>query len=84
MEVLSTRDRYNETVMTGLRTRWGVSLKKVREEFGPGYEDYLRAQAAPYLRDHLLFHEKDVLYTARNAKFLADGIASDLFMINLK
>ena len=84
IEVLTPRDRYNETVMTGLRTRWGVSLKKVREEFGADYEEYLRTQAAPYLRDHLLFLDKDVLYTARNAKFLADGIASDLFMINLK
>lgn len=83
-ELLSTRDRYNETVMTGLRTRWGVSLRKVREEFGPVYEKQLLEQAAPYLRDQYLFLEDDVLYTARKGKFLADGIASDLFMINLK
>ena len=75
---------HNEAVMMGLRTRWGVSLTKVREEFGPNYEAYLKRQAAPYLRDQLLFLDDDTLYTARKGKFLVDGIASDLFMINLK
>ncbi len=84
VEALSDRDRYNELVMTGLRTRWGVSLNKVREDFGAVYEAYLRQQAAPYLKEQLLFLDGDVLYTARKGKFLADGIASDLFMINLK
>lgn len=84
IEELSTRDRYNETVMTGLRTRWGVSLTRIREEFGSAYEGYLRNQAAPYLKDQLLFLDNDTLYTARKGKFFADGIASDLFMINLK
>jgi oxygen-independent coproporphyrinogen-3 oxidase len=84
VEELSIRDRYNETVMMGLRTRWGVSLKKIREEFGPNYEAYLRRQSGPYLKEQLLFLDEDTLYTARKGKFLADGIASDLFMINLK
>lgn len=83
-EELSTRDRYNEMVMTGLRTRWGVSLRQVREAFGPRYEQYLLRQAAPYLEEQFLFLEGEVLFTARKGKFLADGIASDLFMINLK
>ena len=83
-ELLSTRDRYNEIVMTGLRTRWGVSLRAVRDRFGPGYEQFLLKQAAPYIRDQFLFLEDGVLYTSRKGKFLADGIASDLFMVNLK
>jgi oxygen-independent coproporphyrinogen-3 oxidase len=84
VEELSSRDRYNETVMMGLRTRWGVSLVRIREDFGPEYEAYLRRQATPYLKEQLLFMDGDILYTARKGKFLADGIASDLFMINLK
>ena len=84
VEELSARDRYNETVMMGLRTSWGVSLGRIREDFGPHYEAYLRQQAGPYLREQLLFMDGDILYTARKGKFLVDGIASDLFMINLK
>lgn len=82
-ETLSVRDRYNEMVMTGLRTMWGVSLEAVRREFGKTYEAYLLKQAAPYLERHLLFRDGEQLYTSRSGKFLADGIASDLFMLNL-
>ncbi len=83
-EILTPRDRYNEAVMTGLRSRWGVSLKKIEEEFGEVYKAYLLQQAAPYLRDQFLFLDSETLYTSGKGKFLADGIASDLFMINLK
>ncbi len=83
-EILSERDRYNESVMTGLRTMWGVSLKKIRNDFGPTYERYLKKQSHKYVQEHLLFWDGDVLLTTKKGKFLADGIASDLFMINLK
>ncbi|MEO0572776.1 MAG: radical SAM family heme chaperone HemW [Bacteroidota bacterium] len=83
-EALSTKDRYNEYVMTGLRTIWGVSLEKIRQEFDPIYEKYLVKQADKYVHEHLLFWDGEVLLTTRKGKFLADGIASDLFMINLE
>jgi oxygen-independent coproporphyrinogen-3 oxidase len=45
MKVLSVTDRYNEYVMTGLRTIWGVSLDRIEAEFGRTYSDYLHKQA---------------------------------------
>ncbi len=83
-ESLTDRDRYNEAVMTGLRTQWGVSFLRIREEIGPKYENYLRMQAEHYIRKGWLFEDEERLFTARAAKFLADGIASDLFMLNLE
>lgn len=83
-EVLSKRDRYNEYVMTGLRTIWGVSLEKISAEFGAIFESYLKQQAEKYVDEHLLFWDDNVLLTTKKGKFLADGIASDLFMINLE
>ena len=83
-ELLSKRDRYNEYVMTGLRTIWGVSLEKIRNDFGPTYERYLKKQSGKYVQEHLLFWDGEVLLTTKKGKFLADGIASDLFMINLE
>jgi oxygen-independent coproporphyrinogen-3 oxidase len=83
IEVLSKRDRYNEYMMTGLRTIWGVSLGRVRTEFGPKYVEYLLQQAEPHLRNHLLYLDGDTLLISKKGKFLADGIASDLFMVNL-
>ena len=83
-EELSLQDRYNEAVMTRLRTQWGVSLAFIRSEFGPRFESYLLQLAAPYLEQHKLYREADRLFLTKSGKFLADGIASDLFMINLK
>jgi oxygen-independent coproporphyrinogen-3 oxidase len=82
-EILSKRDRYNEYVMTGLRTIWGVSLGRVLSEFGPKYLEYLLQQAEPHRQNHLLYLDGDTLLISKKGKFLADGIASDLFMVNL-
>ncbi|MFN3640731.1 MAG: radical SAM family heme chaperone HemW [Flavobacterium sp.] len=83
-ETLTKTDRYNEYVMTGLRTIWGVSLERVEHEFGSTYRDYLEQQAARYYEDHLLYLDDTILKTTRKGKFLSDGIASDLFLLNLE
>ena len=82
-EILSKTDQYNEYIMTGLRTIWGVSLEKIETEFGSNYLDYLRQQAEKYISDKLLKVENNILKTTKKGKFLSDGIASDLFLLNL-
>jgi len=83
-ETLTKTDRYNEYVMTGLRTIWGISLDRIEKEFGKTYLDYLNQQAAKYIEDHLLFVDDNILRTTKSGKFLSDGIASDLFLLNLE
>tara|TARA_R110002050_G_scaffold196426_2_gene331401 strand:+ start:110346 stop:111479 length:1134 start_codon:yes stop_codon:yes gene_type:complete len=82
-EVLSKSDVYNEYVMTGLRTIWGVSLARIATEFGLDYHKYIHQQAQKYIDEKLLIIENDTLLTTTKGKFLADGIAANLFMINL-
>ncbi|MFY8069486.1 MAG: radical SAM family heme chaperone HemW [Flavobacterium sp.] len=84
IETLTKTDRYNEYIMTGLRTIWGVSLKRIEQEFGKTYLDYLNQQAAKFIEDHLLFVDDNILRTTKNGKFLCDGITSDLFLLNLE
>lgn len=83
-EVLSKTDRYNEYIMTGLRTIWGISLDRIETEFGATYLDYLNQQSQKYIEDHLLFVDENILRTTKKGKFLSDGIASDLFLLNLE
>lgn len=83
-EILSVPDRYNEYVMTGLRTIWGVSLLRIETEFGSKYLDYLQKQAQKFISDDLLFVENNILKPTSKGKFLTDGIASDLFFLNLE
>lgn len=84
IEILSITDRYNEYVMTGLRTIWGVSLERIETEFGSEYLDYLNKQLQKFLADDLVFIEKGVFKPTKKGKFLTDGIASDLFFLNLE
>jgi oxygen-independent coproporphyrinogen-3 oxidase len=82
IEILSITDRYNEYIMTGLRTIWGVSLSRIETEFGTEYLDYLHKQALKFISDDLLSIENNILKPTKKGKFLTDGIASDLFFIN--
>lgn len=82
-ETLSTTDKYNEYVMTGLRTIWGVSLDKVETDFGKNYKKYLLEQSQKHMNAHLLYLDDGKLLVTKKGKFLSDGIASDLFKLNL-
>ncbi|HEY9169227.1 MAG TPA: radical SAM family heme chaperone HemW [Lutibacter sp.] len=85
-EQLTEINRFNEYIMTGLRTIWGVSFQKIEKEFGAMYLQDLKKSAERHIKSGLLEIEQrsfsgDVLVTTKKGKFLADGIASDLFKI---
>ena len=82
-ETLSITDKYNEYVMTGLRTIWGVSLEKIEKDFGLKFRTYVLQQAQKHIEEHLLFLDDDRIVVTKKGKFLSDGLASDLFILNL-
>ena len=82
IETLTQTDRYNEYIMTGLRTIWGVSLEKVESDFGSVYSAYLMEQADVFIKQHLLYIDGAHLRVTKKGQFLSDGIASELFILN--
>ena len=83
-ETLSKKDKYNEYVMTRLRTQDGISIKEVTHMFGVQFLEYLLEQSQQHIDRHLLFLDGDQLIVTKKGKFLSDGIASDLFLIELQ
>jgi len=81
VEELAVSDRYNEYVMTGLRTIWGVSLDKIKIDFGQEYYDYLIKTSEKFLTNGLLENKNQKLIITPKGKFLSDGIISELFKI---
>ena len=81
VEILLKQDQYNEYIMTGLRTIWGISLHKVEVDFGVKYKTHLKSSAEKFINQGVLEIIDGKLFTAKKGKFLTDGIASDLFMI---
>lgn len=81
-EHLSVTDKYNEYIMTGLRTMWGVSLKKIEVNFGPSYAIYFKKMSQKFIADSLMHTKEAHYFLTPKGKFLGDGIASDLFYIS--
>ena len=69
--------------MTGLRTSSGVSLKIIREKIGKKFVNYLEENSKSRILSNDLYWDGDYLHITKKSKFLSDGIASDLFMIDL-
>lgn len=82
IESLSVNDQFNEYIMTGLRTIWGVSLEKIKNDFGEEYQNILENNSKKFIKQDLLYIENQTLKTTAKAKFLADGLASELFILS--
>ena len=81
-EKLTQIDQYNEYIMTGLRTMWGISLSNLQEKFGKKIENHFVKKSKKFIESKLLIIENDLIKTSKKGKFLSDGIASELFLIN--
>ena len=80
-EQLDTRTRYNEYIITGLRTMWGISTEELKKKFGDRLSKYCLEQARSYLENGKLELHNDRLKLTREGIFISDGIMSDLLII---
>ncbi|WP_088323775.1 radical SAM family heme chaperone HemW [Polaribacter tangerinus] len=81
-EILSIEDRYNEYVMTGLRTMWGVSIDKINSDYGLKFAQYILQRSQKYRAQKLLSLHNNTLKTTKKGSFLVDGIITDFFMVS--
>lgn len=80
-EILSEKDQFNEMMMIGLRTVWGVDLGKMNEKFSDEILEIFRKSIQPKLNDEILKIKDNHLKIPEKYWFMADGIASDLFIL---
>jgi oxygen-independent coproporphyrinogen-3 oxidase len=80
-EILSIEDTFNEYIMTGLRTMWGVSLKKIETEYGLKIKEQLIENTTELVKSDFLVIEDHYIKITPTGKFLSDGIASKLFLV---
>ncbi|WP_418834575.1 radical SAM family heme chaperone HemW [Parabacteroides johnsonii] len=81
IEKLDINTKYNDFIITGLRTMWGIRTANIREQFGEEKQAYLERQAATYLHQGLLIYENDTLTLSKEGIFISDGIMSDLLWV---
>lgn len=78
-ELLSIIQQMNEQIMIGLRTIEGINLPAFTDKFGEQYTNDLSARAGRFAGKNLLETTSHFIRLTPSGKFLADGIAADLF-----
>ena len=82
IETLDKSTRYNDLIITSIRTVWGLSLVQLEKEFGTDYLNYALLNAQKYLQTEELIIEKDHLRLTPKGVFISDGIMSDLLWVD--
>lgn len=80
-EHLSLNEKYNEFILTGLRTMWGINLAELKQQFGKSNYDYCIENAGKYIDKDLLKIEENSMKLTREGIFISDGIMSDLMIV---
>lgn len=81
VEQLNQYDRFNEYIMTSLRTMWGTQLLKIEQEYGKVFLADTKKAIQPFLEKHWLIIRDDHLILTQEGKLFADYIASELFLL---
>ena len=82
IEELDLYTRYNDFVLTSIRTCWGMSLSHLRSTYGEALYRYCLRMAKPHLEQGVLEISGDILKLTRKGIFISDGIMSDLMWVS--
>ncbi|HEY4799794.1 MAG TPA: radical SAM family heme chaperone HemW [Bacteroidia bacterium] len=81
-EVLTETQKFNEYVLTALRTNKGMDLNFVREKFPSAYYSLLQDGLIDFIKQKLVLQKKNKIILSDKGKLFADKIASDLFLVS--
>lgn len=80
VEILSNKDHYNEYIMTGLRTKWGIDIRKI-EILGAGFLQNFRNESKSLLEDGTLVQRGSTFHINDDHLIFCDSISSKLFYL---
>ncbi len=79
-EILSKEDKYNEYVMTSLRTSWGCNIEKIERDYGKSYAHNFLKNIKKYLDSGIMLMKDNSFILTDKGMLFADGIAAELFV----
>lgn len=80
-EELDLYSRYNDFVLTSIRTCWGMPLDKLKTDFGETLCNYCLKMAHTHLTQGTLEIKGNTLKLTGKGIFISDGIMSDLMWV---
>jgi oxygen-independent coproporphyrinogen-3 oxidase len=79
-EQLNTKTRFNEYIMTSLRTMWGIDLEYIEKMFEKEGYDYVVNLAGKFREYGLMKQDKKTLVLTNQGKMISDNIISEFMM----
>jgi len=79
VEVLSNQQKFNEYIMTSLRTIWGCDSNYIEQTFGTEQKNSFICKTEKYILKGFMIFSNNIFLLTDEGKLFADGIASDLF-----
>ena len=80
-EILSEQDKYNELIFLSLRTKKGLDLEKLKENFGDEKYIFLLNCSKNYLKKDILKIENHLLKIDEKSFIISNQIMSDLMFV---
>lgn len=81
-EELDLYTRYNDFIITRLRTAYGIPTHILKETFGGALFDYCMRMASPHLKQGFLTLDNHIMKLTEKGIFISDGIMSDLLWVD--
>jgi oxygen-independent coproporphyrinogen III oxidase len=80
-EILTKQDRYNDYVITGLRTIWGMSEELIRTEFSDHYLAHFQKTRDKYLSSGHVIEASGKTCLSPEGLFISDQIMADFMVV---
>ncbi len=80
-EILSETNKYNEYILTRIRTIWGVSIEQLKTGFGTEKAIYFQQNIEKYIASDLVKQQSDIYTLTENGMFVSDEIMANLMFI---
>ena len=81
VETLSENDKYNDFILTRLRTMWGIPKKEVENKFGAKFLAYLAQNTQKYIQSGHIVEQENNYTLSKKGYFISDEIMANLMFV---
>jgi oxygen-independent coproporphyrinogen III oxidase len=80
-EQLTVQDRFNEYILTHIRTKWGIRLDEINKRFGPEHVSWVAREAEKHVSSGKMAEHNGVFTLTREGLFVSDDVMTGFMMV---
>lgn len=80
-EQLTEKDKFNEYILTRIRTKWGISKREINNRFGNEFSNHVEKVAGKFLQTKKMAEQNGIYTLTREGLFVSDDLMTDFMII---